>query len=198
MKKVMTVLGALMFTLVIFTSCGSSSIQSDAMKVAELQCKVQTLALKATGGDMSVVTESSKLAAEALKIEEKYSSDADKAKFAEALVKAMADFKCPSTTEETTIAETPEETTSTDVKSEGAIDCDKFIKDYEVFVDSYIKILKKYKNNPTDASVMTEYTDIIQKATAMQTNAATCTDAKYTTKLMELATKMSKAATELQ
>jgi hypothetical protein len=77
-------------------------------------------------------------------------------------------------------------------------DCDKFIKDYEVFVDSYIKILKKYKKNPTDASILTEYSDVMQKATTMQTNAANCTDAKYSAKLLELATKMTKAATSLQ
>lgn len=77
-------------------------------------------------------------------------------------------------------------------------DCDQFIKDYEQFVDSYIKILKKYKKNPSDASIIAEYSDVVQKAAEMQTNASNCTDAKYTAKLANIATKMAKAAAELQ
>ena len=78
--------------------------------------------------------------------------------------------------------------------TESSVDCDKFIKEYEAFVNSYIKILKKYKKNPSDASILTEYTDAVQKATKMQTNASSCTDPKYATKLMELADKIAKAA----
>jgi hypothetical protein len=75
-----------------------------------------------------------------------------------------------------------------------SVDCDQFIKDYSDFVDSYIKLLKKYKANPTDASILTEYTEAAQKAADMQTNASSCTDPKYATKLMELANKIAKAA----
>ena len=72
-------------------------------------------------------------------------------------------------------------------------DCDKFIKDYEAFVNSYIKLLKKYKANPTDASILTEYTEAAQEAIEMQTNATDCNDAKYVSKLLELANKMAQA-----
>lgn len=78
--------------------------------------------------------------------------------------------------------------------SGNSIDCDKFIKDYEAFADSYIKLLKKYKANPTDATILTEYTEAVSKAAELQTNATSCTDAKYATKLMEIASKISKAA----
>ena len=74
------------------------------------------------------------------------------------------------------------------------VDCDKFIKDYSAFVDSYIKLLKKYKANPTDASILTEYTEAAQKAAEMQTDASSCTDPEYATKLMELANKIAKSA----
>jgi hypothetical protein len=77
-------------------------------------------------------------------------------------------------------------------------DCDQFIKDYETFVDGYVKILKKYKINQTDPTILNEYTEVLQKATEMQTNAANCSDPKYSSKLMALATKMTKAAAELQ
>jgi len=78
--------------------------------------------------------------------------------------------------------------------TESSVDCDKFIKDYTAFVDSYIKLLKKYKANPTDASILSEYTDAAQKAAEMQTDASSCTDPEYASKLMELANKIAKAA----
>ena len=97
MKKVMTIFGAILFTSVILTSCSGGSIESDAKKVAELQCKAQKLMLEATSGDMSVMAESSKLTSEALalskEMEGKYTSDSDKQKFAEALLKEMGNCK---------------------------------------------------------------------------------------------------------
>jgi hypothetical protein len=96
MKKLMTIFGAILFASTILTSCGGGSIESDAKKVAELQCKAQELMQKATSGDMSVMEESTKLASEAANLskemERKYTSDSDKQKFAEALLKEMG--KC--------------------------------------------------------------------------------------------------------
>ncbi len=93
MKKLMTILGAMFIVSAIMTSCGGGSIQSDAKKVAELQCKAQNLMQKATTGDMSVMEESTKLASEAAtlskEMEGKYTSDSDKQKFAEILLKEM-------------------------------------------------------------------------------------------------------------
>jgi hypothetical protein len=82
---------------------------------------------------------------------------------------------------------------NTEESSSSSVDCDQFIKDYSDFVDSYIKLLKKYKANPTDASILSEYTEAAQKAAAMQTDASSCTDPKYASELMELANKMAKA-----
>lgn len=91
--KAMKIFGAIIFASVILTSCGGGSIESDAKKVAELQCKAQKLMQKATLGDMSVMEESTKLALEAetllKEMEDKYSSDSDKKKLAEALLKEM-------------------------------------------------------------------------------------------------------------
>lgn len=78
--------------------------------------------------------------------------------------------------------------------SSSSVDCDKFIKDYSDFVDSYVKLLKKYKANPTDASILSEYTEAAQKAAEMQTDASSCSDPKYAAKLMDLANKIAKAA----
>ena len=89
----MTIFGAIIFASTILTSCGGGSIESDAKKVAELECKAQQLMKKATSGDMSVMEESTKLKSEqrTLKkeIEAKYTSDSDIQKFKEALLKEM-------------------------------------------------------------------------------------------------------------
>lgn len=97
MKKLMTIFGAIIFASVILTSCGGGSIESDAKKVAEHQCKAQKLMQKATLGDMSVMEENTKLASEATtlskEMEGKYILDSDKKIFAEALLKEMGNCK---------------------------------------------------------------------------------------------------------
>jgi ABC-type glycerol-3-phosphate transport system substrate-binding protein len=95
---------------------------------------------------------------------------------------------------ETTLTESQEDPASTELNTGSASDCDTFIKDYEEYADSYIVIVKKYKADPTDATILTEYTDLAQKAVKMQEGAANCTDPKYTKKLMEIASKIAKAA----
>jgi len=89
---------------------------------------------------------------------------------------------------------TSNENTDKSSTSSSSVDCDQFIKDYSDFADSYIKLLKKYKAHPTDASILTEYTEAAQKAAKMQTNASSCTDAKYASKLLDIANKIAKAA----
>ncbi len=76
----------------------------------------------------------------------------------------------------------------------GSVDCDQFIKDYSDFADSYIKLLKKYKANPTDTSILTEYSEAAQKAMNLQKDATNCNDPKYAKKLMEIAIKIAQAA----
>ena len=98
MKKILTIFGALFLAAFILTSCGNNSgIEKDAKKVAELQCKAQKLMKEAASGDMSLMTESTKIVEEAAQLskemEGKYTSDSDKKKFAEALLKAMGDCK---------------------------------------------------------------------------------------------------------
>ncbi len=97
MKKLMAIFGAILFASFIMTSCGGGSIESDAKKVAELQCKAQKLMQKAATGEMTVMEESTKLASEAAtlskEMEGKYTSDSDKEQFAKALLKEMGNCK---------------------------------------------------------------------------------------------------------
>jgi ABC-type uncharacterized transport system involved in gliding motility auxiliary subunit len=97
MKRKMRIFGAILFASIIITSCEGNSIESDAKKVAELQCKSQKILHKATSVDVFVMEESAKLASEAASLskemERKYTSDSDKKKFAEALLKEMGNCK---------------------------------------------------------------------------------------------------------
>ena len=92
MKQTITFFGKLLLASVILTSCGSS-IESDAKKVAELQCKAQKIMQEAASGDIALTEKSSKLLFEAAALSNemigKYTSDTDKQKFAEAVLKEM-------------------------------------------------------------------------------------------------------------
>lgn len=97
----MTIFGAILFAQFILTSCGgsSNSIERDAKKYAELMCKAQKLATegaaKMASGDMSAMTESTKLATEAASLatemQGKYKDANDYQKFSAAYLKAFAD-----------------------------------------------------------------------------------------------------------
>ena len=78
--------------------------------------------------------------------------------------------------------------------SSSNVDCEQFVTDYEEFVNDYIRVLKKYKANPSDTSILTEYTELAQKAAEMQSQASDCTDPEYATRLLELSNKIAKAA----
>lgn len=71
--------------VMILTSCGGSA-DSDAKKLAELQCKI----MKNPGDAASLQKEAKELSD---KLEGKYTSEADKKKFAEAYLKAMGECK---------------------------------------------------------------------------------------------------------
>lgn len=105
MKKLTTIFGVIIFASFIFTSCGGNSIESDAKRLAELQCKVQKLIQKAASGDMSIAEESQKLSSEAATLSKemdgKYTSDSDKQKFAEALLKEMGNCNETSNSDKT-------------------------------------------------------------------------------------------------
>ena len=84
MKKTLTILGAVLFVTVVMTSCGNS-IESDAKKLADLQCK----SLKAGTTDIAAATETAQLAE---KLKDKYQGD-DLKKFEEAFAKEFANCK---------------------------------------------------------------------------------------------------------
>ena len=40
----------------------------------------------------------------------------------------------------------------------------QFLKDYEAWVDNYITVINKYKNNPSDLTILSEYTELAADA----------------------------------
>jgi hypothetical protein len=89
--------------------------------------------------------------------------------------------------------------TSSEAEINGAsssadVNCDQFIKDYEAFANSYVILMKKYKANPSDTSIMSEYSQAAQKALDMQKNASLCSNPEYASKLIEIANKIAKAS----
>lgn len=57
------------------------------------------------------------------------------------------------------------ESTATAASNSSTSDWRQFLKDYEEWVDSYVEFMKKYKNNPTDASLLTEYSKFMTDTT---------------------------------
>lgn len=73
-------------------------------------------------------------------------------------------------------------------------DCDEFLEGYEEFMDNYVAILKKYKNNPSDMSILSDYTSLTSEAQEWATKTAECAnDPKYASKLSAIQMKIATA-----
>jgi hypothetical protein len=125
---------------------------------------------------------------EAAKQLEKYKSG-KKIRFNSEIVEEK--FDSGSSTSNSSEAEKSDESNSTS-------DCEEFLKGYEDFMDSYIAILKKYKNNPTDASILSEYTSVLSEASEWSSKTADCAaDAEFAAKFTEIQMKIANAASDL-
>jgi len=78
-------------------------------------------------------------------------------------------------------------------------DCEAFLKGYDKFADKYIVMMKKMKANPSDPSLMSEYTGVLTEVSEWIDKLKTCAgDPKYSTRLLEIQKKIDKASAELQ
>lgn len=100
---------------------------------------------------------------------------------------------CGGSSSESNVYEDQEVTEDQEVAEGSTSDCDAFIKEYEELVDVYIQLAEKLKADPSDASIMVEYTKIMNQSMEMQENAPNCTDLEYTEKMAEIAMKMANA-----
>ena len=94
MRKILKMMGVAMFVTLLVTSC-ASSVESDAKKVANIQCEVQDATMRIMQGDASVQKEMQKLSSKLEKLNkemlEKYSSLEEQNKFAKAVANALGD-----------------------------------------------------------------------------------------------------------
>lgn len=77
----------------------------------------------------------------------------------------------------------------------------QFLKDYEEWVDDYIAIVKKYKANPTDTSILADYTNMVSEMADWTDKADEIESeledseaaAEYASELLRIANKLSEA-----
>jgi hypothetical protein len=73
--------------------------------------------------------------------------------------------------------------------------CDQFLADYEAFVNEYIELANKVKENPQDMSVMTEYSQMAAKSTKWASDAKECSsDAAFAAKYAQLYARIAAKA----
>jgi tetratricopeptide (TPR) repeat protein len=66
-------------------------------------------------------------------------------------------------TEDKPAAETPEASVPKGAVEKDTVEWKQFIKEYEEWADGYIALVKKQKDNPTDMSILSDYTKALQK-----------------------------------
>lgn len=99
------------------------------------------------------------------------------------------------TTNETMSSETQKDSTADDVEWK------QFLKDYEAWVDDYIEIVKKYKDNPSDMSILSDYTEMVSEIADWSERAEeieleledTSVALEYSTELLRIAGKLAEA-----
>ena len=78
-----------------------------------------------------------------------------------------------------------------------------FIAEYDAWVDKYIEIVNKYKADPTDTSILTDYTEMAGQVAEWSTKAESFTEElknspkdaeKYAAELLKIANKLAAAA----
>lgn len=98
--------------------------------------------------------------------------------------------------------EDTEDVEDTDYDTSDDANWKQFLKDYEAWVDDYIVVLKKYKENPTDASILSDYSEMVSEMVDWSDKADEIeleledTDAalEYSAELLRIAGKLSEAA----
>jgi len=103
------------------------------------------------------------------------------------------------TENETAIDKDDESESNTEIidDSSSSDEWDSVLDDYESYVDDYVAIIKKQKENPTDMSIMTEYQELMQKGTEWSTKMSEMSSnfgPEQLSRMLEIQAKLSKAA----
>ena len=77
-------------------------------------------------------------------------------------------------------------------------DCDDWLKNYEAYVDKYIVIIKKMKADPSDASILADYTDLAAQAAKWAVMPSDCSgDSDFVADFMKIQTKLTNAISKM-
>lgn len=95
-----------------------------------------------------------------------------------------------------------EDVEDTDYDTSDDANWKQFLKDYEAWVDDYIVVLKKYKENPTDTSILSDYSEMVSEMVDWSDKADEIelelenTDAalEYSAELLRIAGKLAEVA----
>ncbi len=111
------------------------------------------------------------------------------------------DTKTKDNAEETKLEN--EETTTEETSSNNK-EWKAFLDDYSEWVDEYVKITKKYSENPTDMSILSDYTDTLTELTEWKEKSDDVAEeleeaspsevAEYTSELLKITAKIAEAA----
>jgi len=91
-------------------------------------------------------------------------------------------------------AESTESTPAASEEKESGNDCEAFLKEYEEWVDEYIVVAKKIKSNPSDMSVMSDYTRMMSELSDWDTKGKDCSgNASAAAKMLKIQSKLASA-----
>jgi hypothetical protein len=77
-------------------------------------------------------------------------------------------------------------------------DCQDFLNGYEKYVNDYIAALEKYKSNPTDMTVITDFNRMTAESSAWTSKTPDCSDyPEFITKFSEIQLKLTNAASKI-
>lgn len=120
------------------------------------------------------------------------------------MVMVLSFFACGETTGNKPVTNTNSVTERSETTSNSEKEWKKFLNDYEDWVDDYVAILKKYQNNPTDMSILSDYADMMTELADWQSKtekmqeelekASPAEVAEYSAELLKIAAKITEAA----
>jgi hypothetical protein len=93
-----------------------------------------------------------------------------------------------SKTETTTVGEEESSSNSTSVASS----CEQWLNDYDSWVTKYIAFMRKYKKNPADMSMLSDYSRLTSEMTKWTKGNSDCDDAVSIARMTEIANRMNR------
>ncbi len=93
-----------------------------------------------------------------------------------------------SKTETTTVEEEESSSNSTSASSS----CEQWLNDYDSWVTKYIAFMRKYKKNPADMSMLSDYSRLTSEMTKWANGNSDCDDAASIARMTEIANRLNR------